>query len=328
MLRYGVAISVTLADMPLARILVVDDEPLNLDIIKAFLSDENYELSLFENSSKAWEHLCDQSSHFDLVLLDRMMPGLDGIEFLSRIKSNEHLKSLPVILQTAANSPDQVAKGLEAGAYYYLTKPYEPNALLSIVRAAVAEVRQHKYLNVALARQSVADNPSQTSYFVFRTVQEIPMLAAIISRQSAQPQQAIIGLSELLCNAVEHGNLGISYAEKSALKHNNLWDTEILQRQQLPQYKNKTVKVNVSHEGEMLHVLITDEGQGFDWQPYMEIAPERAFDPNGRGIALANKISFVRIQYHGKGNAVSAYLKAKYSTAICNQVASGVSQNV
>lgn len=299
------------ANMPLARILIVDDEPLILDIIQAILAGEDYEVSQFDDSLSAWTALQAPILNYDLVLLDRMMPGLDGLAFLKRIKADPRLQSLPVIMQTAAIMPDQVSEGLAAGAYYYLTKPYQPDVLLSIVRAAVSEARQHQQLHEALTHQISALRMLQEAHFSLRTVHEVPILASLISQLSAHPDAVVMGLSELLCNAIEHGNLRITYSEKSALKLDNTWDNEIQLRQQLPENQDKRVTIRVTRENTLLHVLITDEGEGFDWRPYMEMAPDRAFDPNGRGIALSRMISFTDLQYHGKGNAVSAYFQAK-----------------
>jgi DNA-binding response OmpR family regulator len=116
------------------RVLVVDDEQLNLYIIEEFLENEDIELVLHHKPLEAWASLSAPDSNFSLVVLDRMMPDLDGMEFLRRMKREARFVDIPVIMQTAASSPDQVREGLEAGAYYYLTKPYEPEALISIVR--------------------------------------------------------------------------------------------------------------------------------------------------------------------------------------------------
>ena len=123
--------------MPHPLILVVDDEPLNLEIIAEFLEGDAYRLEFAATGEEAWSLLEVPDSAYDLVVLDRMMPGMNGIELLKRIKADERLSHLPVIMQTAAAAPDQVREGLAAGAYYYLTKPYDPEALQTIVRAAL-----------------------------------------------------------------------------------------------------------------------------------------------------------------------------------------------
>ena len=134
------------------RVLVVDDEQLNLFIIEEFLEQEDVELETHSDPLAAWASLIAPDSNFSLVVLDRMMPELDGMEFLRRMKRETRFADIPVIMQTAASSPDQVREGLEAGAYYYLTKPYEPEALISIVRVAMEDRRARSQLRTRAAR--------------------------------------------------------------------------------------------------------------------------------------------------------------------------------
>jgi anti-sigma regulatory factor (Ser/Thr protein kinase) len=76
----------------------------------------------------------------------------------------------------------------------------------------------------------------------------------------------------------------------------------------LPAYAGRTVSLEFERHGGAVEVLITDQGDGFDWKPYLELDPARAFHVHGRGIALARKMSFESIQYLGKGNQVLARL--------------------
>ena len=94
--------------MTQARILVVDDEPFNLDIVSEYLDGMDFDLVMVESGEAAWDALCDTAQPFDLVLLDRMMPGIDGIMLLKRMKADERFASIPVIMQTAATSPEQI----------------------------------------------------------------------------------------------------------------------------------------------------------------------------------------------------------------------------
>ncbi|CAG0995009.1 partial serine/threonine-protein kinase RsbW, partial [Rhodocyclaceae bacterium] len=105
---------------------------------------------------------------------------------------------------------------------------------------------------------------------------------------------------------VEHGNLGISYAEKSRLKREDGWEAEVKRRLGLPEYASRVARVHMAKTAEGLAFTIRDEGAGFDWQRYLDFDPERAFDPNGRGIAMARMMSFSRIEYHDNGNEVMA----------------------
>ena len=124
-----------------------------------------------------------------------------------------------------------------------------------------------------------------------------------------------MGISELLVNGVEHGNLGLSYAEKSTHKREDTWQEEINRRATLPENQGKRVRLSFSRNHDTVTLRIRDEGAGFDWQRFLEMDPERAFDPNGRGIALARMLSFSRIVYEGCRNiAVSVDVRVISAT--------------
>ncbi len=288
------------------QILIVDDEPFNLDIILQTLEDPNYRLTAAESGEQAWKLLCAPDRHFDLVVLDRMMRGIDGIEVLRRIKADARLAEIPVIMQTAAASPDQVREGLQAGAHYYLTKPFELEALESIVRAALDDAAQRRALFDAMNRQARVICLAESARFKLRTLDEAQHLAALLGNLFKEPQLGAMGLSELLVNAIEHGNLGIGFAEKSKLKEQGRWHEEIERRLESPQYRERCVTVTFERRADDWEFVIEDEGAGFEWQKYLELAPERAFAPNGRGIALARQLAFSRMDYECDGSRVRA----------------------
>ncbi|WP_323002494.1 response regulator [Denitromonas sp.] len=293
------------------RILVVDDEPFNLDIISEYLEGAGYLLEMAASGEEAWALLRNAEAHFDLVVLDRMMPGIDGLELLRWIKADRRLADMPVIMQTAAASPEQVREGLAAGAYYYLTKPFEPESLQSIVRAALDDLHQRRALAERLAVQRNALQTLQHGLFVFRTMEEAHGLAALAASICDEPDVVVLGLSELLVNGVEHGNLGICFDEKSRLRESGQWEAEVLRRQALPANSGKRVRLTVSAEPGAWVFSIEDEGEGFAWQSFLELAPERAFAPNGRGIALARQLAFDDLEYLGNGSCVRATVRKR-----------------
>ena len=120
------------------HLLLVDDEPDNLDLLEGMLARSNYKTSRAENGRIALDILRAHPEKFDAVLLDRMMPEMDGITVLQHMKADDLLMRLPVILQTAAGNTMQVSEGLAAGAHYYLVKPFDRGQLLPIVNGAVA----------------------------------------------------------------------------------------------------------------------------------------------------------------------------------------------
>jgi hypothetical protein len=114
----------------------------------------------------------------------------------------------------------------------------------------------------------------------------------------------------LLVNAVEHGNLAISYAEKSEMRRNDTWDAEVEQRLADPVLGARRARIAFRRADDALSFTIRDEGAGFDWRNYLEFSPERAFDPNGRGIAMARQACFSSLDYLESGNVVVATVKS------------------
>src|SRR6516225_809556 len=116
-----------------ARILVVDDVPDNVDILQMRLEAQGYEVMTAADGIEALEKI--RALLPDLVLLDIMMPKIDGIEVVKRLKADPRLPFIPVILVTAKADASDVLTGLESGGDDYLTKPVDHAALLARVRA-------------------------------------------------------------------------------------------------------------------------------------------------------------------------------------------------
>ncbi|OUL31280.1 hybrid sensor histidine kinase/response regulator [Nostoc sp. 106C] len=115
------------------KILVVDDSPDNVFLIKTILEEEGYTISTAENGASALAQL--EASPCDLVLLDLMMPGMDGYEVTRRIRSNASMQQfIPILLITAHDAPN-VAKGLDLGADDFIRKPVTVDELLARVRS-------------------------------------------------------------------------------------------------------------------------------------------------------------------------------------------------
>jgi DNA-binding response OmpR family regulator len=291
-------------------VLAVDDDAVNRHIIGEILRRDQMDVSFADSAEQALRLLENPQSHFDIVVLDRMMSGVDGIEVLKRMKSAPRLADTPVVMQTAAGAPDQVSEGLSAGAHYYLTKPYAPDALRTIVRAALSDARSRNELQIRAESTVGALGLLQCGEFECRTLDEAQGLAGLLAQLGTEPRVAVVGLWELLANAIEHGNLDIDCSEKADLLRQERWLLEIRRRQQLPQFKDKRVRVEVERRGEDIEFCVRDQGAGFDYAKYLELDPSRAFEPNGRGIALARLMSFRTLGYEGAGNIVRATLKA------------------
>lgn len=116
-----------------ARILVVDDIRTNIKVLEAKLTSEYYEVIAASNGPEALESAVNQKP--DLILLDVMMPGMDGFEVCRRLKANPDTAHVPVIMVTALGDPEDRVQGLSAGADDFLTKPVDDTAMFARVRS-------------------------------------------------------------------------------------------------------------------------------------------------------------------------------------------------
>ncbi len=119
------------------NILVVDDIESNIHLLTMQLSDANYNVVAARSGGEALE--LTRQQEFDLVLLDVMMPGMNGLELLSRLKKEPTTNNIPVILVTANSDDENIAQGLDLGCHDYITKPYSLVVLMARVRAALRE---------------------------------------------------------------------------------------------------------------------------------------------------------------------------------------------
>ena len=118
-----------------ARVLVVDDIIANVRLLEAKLSAEYFEVITAMNGLDALDAV--QKSRPDIILLDVMMPGIDGIEVCKRIKSNPETQHIPVVMVTALDQPEDRVRGLEAGADDFLTKPVNDISLFCRIKSLV-----------------------------------------------------------------------------------------------------------------------------------------------------------------------------------------------
>lgn len=131
------------------RILIVDDEPSNIDLARGLL-ESDYQVTAAVDGQRALEAV--RTARPDLILLDIMMPGMDGYEVCRRLKSDSQFSDIPIIFVTTRETPEDERKGLELGAEDYITKPVSP----AILKARV-ETRLELYENRQKLQQLLSD---------------------------------------------------------------------------------------------------------------------------------------------------------------------------
>jgi two-component system phosphate regulon response regulator PhoB len=121
--------------MPKERILVVDDEKDILELVRYNLVKEGYQVTGTLTGEDALKRA--RSEVYDLIVLDLMLPGIDGLEVTKKLKGSQKTESTPIVMLTAKGEEADIVTGLELGADDYITKPFSPRVLVARVRAAL-----------------------------------------------------------------------------------------------------------------------------------------------------------------------------------------------
>ena len=175
------------------RVLVVDDLPDNVEILRARLESRGYKVATASNGEEALAAVHSDPPH--LILCDVMMPGIDGYEVSRRIKQDDSLPFIPIILVTALGETEHIVQGLNTGADDYIAKPYHFNELEARVRAMLrikrlqdeldSKNRELEVVNKRLRKLSITDG--LTELFNHRHVHELLRDEFERSRRSGEP---------------------------------------------------------------------------------------------------------------------------------------------
>ena len=118
-------------------ILCVDDEPANLKLLENILVPRGYEVVTAASGEAALQKVKTQT--IDLILMDLMLPGMDGLQVSRKIKDNKKAKNIPIIMLTARSGVESYIKSLSSEVFAHLHKPFETDALVKIVRNALGQ---------------------------------------------------------------------------------------------------------------------------------------------------------------------------------------------
>lgn len=289
-------------------ILVVEDDRIERTFMEQQINDLGHRMIPAENGQHALEMLVAHEDEVDIILMDRIMPVMDGLTAVRKIKERAEFRKIPIVMVTGSSSSHEIKEGIDAGVFYYLTKPVNDDVLKSVLSAAVREVKQYQTLSEELKRHRTSFNLIHTCKFTFHTIEEAESLCAFMAHCFPDPDRALPGLAELLFNAIEHGTYDIGYDRKSELIEAGTLRAEIVRRQGLKEYEGRVVEALITRKEDGVYAVITDQGKGFDWKKFMTIEPSRATDNHGRGIAQARAISFDRLTYNETGNQAIGFV--------------------
>jgi anti-sigma regulatory factor (Ser/Thr protein kinase) len=150
--------------------------------------------------------------------------------------------------------------------------------------------------------------------FEIRTLDEAEKLSTMLALHYPDQNRVAAGIWELLSNAVEHGNLGIDFDEKARLLETGRYHEEIERRLGLAPWRDRVAVVVFRRTTRQIRLRVTDQGEGFDFNRFLSAEPPMD-RPNGRGIAIAARLSFDRLAYRGCGTCVEAVVSCGPGTA-------------
>jgi len=118
------------------KVLVVDDEPVSMKMLSTFLKDASISFDQAMNGREALSKLQEHPNEFCVVLMDRFMPYMSGMEVLSAMQQSNQLRTIPVIILTGLSEKEDIIDAIKAGAFDYLTKPVEKELVVKLVERA------------------------------------------------------------------------------------------------------------------------------------------------------------------------------------------------
>lgn len=174
-----------------SKLLIVDDTPDNIGVLFEFLGEHGFEILIAEDAEDAIQTAQMECKEIDLILLDVMLPGMDGFEACRRLKSIPETQEIPVIFMTALTDVTNKIKGFEVGAVDYITKPFQQEEVLA---------RIDTHLNLRHLQKTLEHQNSR----LLKLNQEKNEFLGIAVHDLKNPLSAILGLSEFLKNDFDY----------------------------------------------------------------------------------------------------------------------------
>ncbi|MFQ3580123.1 MAG: response regulator [Bacteroidales bacterium] len=283
-------------------VLIVEDDFASRQMLKYAIEKENYECILADNGIEGLEFFMKKKPN--VVITDVRMPQLDGLSLLENIRKVK--QDTIIIIVTGHGNEELALKAFELGASNYLKKPIDLHELkiqLKQYSSLFEKKKITRHISDFIKKQQLElciDNDINIVQSVVRFLVE--KTGNFFNNK--EQIRIELGLGELITNAIEHGNLGISYEEKkAALAKNNLYEL-YNNKIQDPLYSNRKIHIKYSYSANFCQWIIQDEGEGFNWKRFLYPSKEQVLNElNGRGIFIS-RLQFDELEYLEKGNIV------------------------
>jgi len=284
------------------RILIVEDDTASRMYLENLLEDNGYEYRSAKNGLDGLGVF--EQYQPEVVISDIQMPVMNGLEMIEEIHKKN--SDTIIIITTAYGSESYAIEALHQGASNYLKKPISGMDLIPLLK---------KYKALLESHNSKIEPPGEILFKKFRikfktNIELIPqivdrlLLETVCNLDNNDRINAELGLVELITNAFEHGNLEISLKVKTKALEANLLEELYKKQMAKPELGNREVVVDFTKDKTGCEWVITDDGNGFDWQNLPDpTSDENILELNGRGIFISGFL-FDEIEYTGKGNSV------------------------
>ena len=287
-----------------AWILVVDDDPVNRTMLTRLLEQEGYRVDTAADGRRALEML--NADRFDVVLLDLLMPEMDGYEVLVRMKEDDVLCHLPVFMITALDAVESAARCIEAGADDYLPKPFDPVVLRARVKAGLSKKRLHD-----LEAEHLAEMARLNRRLEARIEEQMAELVRTGELKRFLPQQVADGLlAGELDKGAERRRITVLFADMVGFT--NL--SETLEPEELAQMLNEYLR-------EMTAVAVSESGTLIDFAgdgvfviygaPGAAREEEQAVQAIRTGLGMRDRVGALAAVLRSRGVAVPADLQIR-----------------
>lgn len=284
------------------KVLIVEDDPASRSYLKRTLESQDHQTRVAKDGLAGLQIFKEWRP--DLVFSDIKMPKMDGLELLEEIRKLN--TDTIVVMITAYGCEEFAIRALQSRANNFLKKPARHAELLPLIEKYAAIVES---IDITQKEFGAVIKPELNKIIDNR----IKLVPRIVARMVLETGKAFdkekrldirLGLVEVLMNAIEHGNLGITFEEKSqALKENEL---EALYKNRLKNSKfaDRRVTIEFKPDKDECEWVVTDGGDGFNWQKAIERAKTRdILELNSRGVVIIQH-HFDEVEYLGSGNKI------------------------